>query len=171
MPKLAGRWPLPSGAVLPSTAPIGNDSLRTAVKALAQHWAHTLSKVPSIFAFKIHTSRPLRPRKRRVCVCVCVCVRERERERERVFALNRSQGPSATLGTPHSQTHCRCTAALCSKHTRALTFEFGFLYRQFRCVAWRPCACRGSWVPHICIKHIFCVILFLVASRPCACKG
>ena len=25
--KLEGRWPLPSGSVLPSTAPIGNDSL------------------------------------------------------------------------------------------------------------------------------------------------
>ena len=36
MAKLEGRWALPhSGAVLPSTAPVGNDSLSTAVRALA----------------------------------------------------------------------------------------------------------------------------------------
>ena len=35
--KLEGRWPLPSGSVLPSTAPIGNDSLGIAAKALALH--------------------------------------------------------------------------------------------------------------------------------------
>jgi hypothetical protein len=46
--KLEGRWPLPSGAVLPSTAPIGNDSLRTAAKALAQHWAVSLRGVAAV---------------------------------------------------------------------------------------------------------------------------
>ena len=35
--KLEGRWPLPSGATLPSTAPVGNDSLSIASRALSRH--------------------------------------------------------------------------------------------------------------------------------------
>jgi len=33
--KLHGRWPLPSGKVLPSTAPVGNDRISLCLRALA----------------------------------------------------------------------------------------------------------------------------------------
>jgi len=44
--KLEGRWPLASGSVLPSTAPIGNDSLRIAAKALALHTSESRAVAP-----------------------------------------------------------------------------------------------------------------------------